>query len=138
MSFPSSLRILVVDDERDHVLTVMMVLRRAGHEVRGAYSGKDGLRVAAEFDPDVVILDIVMPDISGYDVAREIRKSQGPTRPFLIGVSGVHKQGSDVVLSEMVGFNHYVTKPYDFATILRLIAPLQQANATPNPANRAA
>jgi DNA-binding response OmpR family regulator len=97
----SPLRILVADDERDTVLTLVALLRDEGHEVRGLYRGADVLRALEDFDPDVVLLDIAMPDMSGYEVAQEIRRKYGLVRPRLIAISGRYKQGSDKVLAEI-------------------------------------
>jgi DNA-binding response OmpR family regulator len=117
------LRILVADDERDTVLTLMMVLRDEGHDVRGVYKGSDVLIAVNAFDPDAVLLDINMPGLSGYEVARLIRSKYGDSRPLLIAIS-VHKQGADRVLAEIVGFNHHIAKPYDTGSLLALLAPL--------------
>lgn len=126
---PRPLRIVVADDDRDTVLTLMMVLRHEGHEVRGVYRGSDVLRHVKDFDPDVVLADIKMPDFSGYEVARAIREQYGEKRPLLIGISGVYKKGSDKILGELAGFNHYLTKPYEPSDVLRLIAPLRYPQA---------
>lgn len=82
-----------------------------------------------DFDPDVVILDIDMPGLSGWEVARTIRARRGNDRPLLIGVSGEYKQGSDRILSSILGFNHYLLKPYQFSDLLGLIAPLRYPDA---------
>jgi DNA-binding response OmpR family regulator len=121
---PRPLRILIADDDRDAVLTLMMVLRHEGHEVRGVYKGIDVLRSLADFAPDAVILDIYMPELNGYDVARGIA-SRLRQMPLMIGVSGVYKGGSDRILAELTGFDHYLTKPYDPSDVLRLLAPLR-------------
>ena len=121
---PRPLRILIADDDRDAVLTLMMVLRHEGHEVRGVYKGIDVLRLLEEFEPDAVIVDIHMPELNGYDVARGIA-SKRRHMPLMIGVSGVYKKGSDRILAELTGFDHYLTKPYDPSDVVRLLAPLR-------------
>jgi DNA-binding response OmpR family regulator len=121
MTNPGSLRIIVADDERDSVLTLTMLLRDQGHEVRGPYRGSDVLQAVEDFDPDVVLLDIAMPDRSGYEVAQEIRRKHGLVRPRLIAISGRYKQGSDKVLAEIVGFNHHLAKPYEPNALLALL-----------------
>src|ERR1051325_9628599 len=70
---PRSLRILVVDDDRDAVLSVMMLLREEGHEARGLHNGNDVMAALRDFEADVVLLDIGLPDRNGYDVARQVR-----------------------------------------------------------------
>ena len=122
-SAPRSLRIIVADDDRDSVLTLMMLLREEGHEVRGVYSGRQVMGHVLDFDPDVVLLDIAMPELSGWEVARTIRARRGADRPLLIGISGEYKQGSDKVLAQILGFNHYLVKPYAPAELLALLAP---------------
>lgn len=122
---PRPLRIVVADDDRDTVLTLKMVLRHEGHEVRGVYRGSDVLKHVKEFDPDVVLADINMPELNGYEVARAVRSQYGDKRPLLIAISGVYKKDSDKILGQLAGFDHYLTKPYEPSDILRLIAPLR-------------
>jgi DNA-binding response OmpR family regulator len=121
---PRSLRIIVADDDRDQVLTLMMLLRDEGHEVRGIYSGSHVLPSIRELDPDVVLLDIALPDKSGYQIAEEIRKRPRGQRLLLVGISGKYKQSSDKILAQLNGFDHYLVKPFDPAALLALLAPL--------------
>jgi DNA-binding response OmpR family regulator len=116
------LRILVADDARDTVFTLMQLLRDDGHDTRGVYKGGDVMPLLESFDPDVVLLDIAMPDASGWDVARDIRRRCGESRPLLIAISGLYKQSADQILGTMAGFNYFVAKPYDPAALLRLIS----------------
>ena len=122
---PRSLCIVVADDDRDTVLTLTMVLRHEGHDVLAAFNGQQVLDTVLKNDTDVVLLDIVLPDLSGYEVARKIIARHGDRRPMLIGISGKYKKGSEKILSEIVGFDHYLTKPYEPSEVLRLIAPLR-------------
>jgi DNA-binding response OmpR family regulator len=121
---PRSLRILVADDERDTVLTLAMILRDEGHEVQGVYTGSGVLPLMREFDPDVALLDIALPEKSGFELAKEIRKRPRGQRVLLIGISGQYKLGSDKILADITGFDHYLVKPFDPAALLALIAPL--------------
>jgi DNA-binding response OmpR family regulator len=116
------LRILVADDARDTVFTLMQLLRDDGPDTRGVYKGGDVMPLLESFDPDVVLLDIAMPDASGWDVARDIRRRCGESRPLLIAISGLYKQSADQILGTMAGFNYFVAKPYDPAALLRLIS----------------
>jgi DNA-binding response OmpR family regulator len=102
----------------------MMVLRQEGHETRGVYRGSDVLKSISEFEPDAILLDINLPDADGYQLARAIKDSRGKP-PLLIGISGVYMKGSDKVLAELVGFDHYLTKPYEPSDVLTLLAPLR-------------
>jgi two-component system OmpR family response regulator len=128
-SAPRQLRILVADDDRDSVLTLMMLLRDEGHEVRGVYNGQQALKAVLDFEPHAVLLDIALPDLSGWEVARRIRQRNTGKGPMLIGLSGEYKQGADRILSEIIGFDHYVLKPYDIQALLGLLAPLTLPDA---------
>jgi diguanylate cyclase (GGDEF)-like protein len=114
-------RILLADDERDTLLTLMELLRQEGYEVRGVYRGGDVTPAMQEFDPDVVLIDIAMPDRSGWDVAREIRAKHGPDRPVLVAISGVYRQAEDQVIGKMGGFNYYLVKPCDPNVLFNLL-----------------
>lgn len=115
-----SLRILIADDDRDSALTLSLLLRQEGHDVRSVHSGREVMTAARDFDPDVVLLDIAMPLLSGWEVARMIREQFG-RRVTLIGISGKYNHSADNILSERVGFDHYVLKPYDPQTLITLI-----------------
>lgn len=121
---PRQLRIIVADDDRDQVITLMTLLRDEGHDVWGLYRGKDLLQAVKDFRPDVMLLDIQLPDASGFEIAEKIRAHYGERKPLLIAISGVYNKGSDRILCELVGFDHHLTKPFAFDTLLRLIAPL--------------
>jgi DNA-binding response OmpR family regulator len=128
-SAPRSLRIIVADDERDTVLTLSMILRDEGHDVQGVHKGSRVLPLLREVDPDVVLLDIALPEKNGYEIAEEIRKHPRGQRVLLIGISGRYKQASDKVLADLKGFDHYLVKPFDPAALLALLAPLTWPNA---------
>ena len=128
-SAPRALRILVADDDRDSVLTLVMLLREEGHEVRGVYSSRQVMGQVIDFDPDAVLLDIAMPELSGWEVARTIRARRGAERPLLIGISGEYKQGADRVLAQILCFHHYLVKPYAPAELLALLAQLREPSA---------
>ena len=119
-----TLRLVVADDDLDTVLTLMMLLRDEGHEVRGVHSAAEVLKLVNAFHPDAVLLDIGMPNLSGWELARRIRERLA-RRPMLIAISGQYKEGADKILAQIVGFDHYVVKPYDPAALLRLLAPLK-------------
>ena len=122
---PRSLRIIVADDDRDSVLTLMMVLRHEGHEVQGVYKGGDVLKALQEFEPDAAFVDVYMPDISGYEVARAIRSTRAGEKMLLVAISGVYRSGAHAVLGTRAGFDHYLTKPYQPSDVLRILAPLR-------------
>ena len=115
------LRILVADDERDQVATLAAILQDEGHEVREVYRGSEVLRIARDFDPDVALIDIGMPGMTGYDVARELRQEYGQQRPLLVAVTG-WKQSSDRILAKLAGFDHHLAKPFESTALLDLLA----------------
>src|SRR5574342_539572 len=83
-----ALRLIVADDERDTVVTLTQILWDDGHSVFGAYKGSDVIASVKKDRPDAVILDIDMPGLSGYSVAREIREIFGERAPLLVAISG--------------------------------------------------
>ena len=102
-----------------------MLLREEGHETKAVHSGRSVMRAIIDFDPDVVIMDIHLPELSGWEAARRVRQQRGHGRPMIIGISGEYKQGADRILSEIIGFNHYLVKPYTISDLSRLIEPLR-------------
>ena len=123
-------RILVVDDNADAAESLGMLLEVRGDEVRVAYDGLEALGVEAEFHPAVVLLDIGMPRLSGYDVAKRIRLARGDA-VLMIAITG-WGQEDDRQRARDAGFNHHFTKPVDFETLLALIdreAPRRSSHA---------
>jgi DNA-binding response OmpR family regulator len=118
------LRVLIADDHHDAVLTLMSILRHEGFDTRGVYRGNDVLPAAKAFAPDAVLLDITMPDMSGYDVARALRELHGDNGIVLIAVTA-WKQHSDKLLARMVGFNHHFAKPYDVQAIIDVLSAIK-------------
>jgi CheY-like chemotaxis protein len=113
-------RILVADDDKDTVTTLTALLREEGYAVRGVHRGAEVLDAVFNFAPDVVLLDIGMPQMSGYDVARTLRERYGSARPALIAVTG--RAGDfDRRQARAAGFEHHVAKPYEPRALLRLI-----------------
>jgi CheY-like chemotaxis protein len=107
-----ALRVLVADDVPDTVTSLLELLRDEGHEVRGVYRGKDVVDAVCEFSPDVVLLDIGMPGMDGYEVARTLRDRYGSARPMLFAVTARSKD-SDRLMSRLAGFDRHISKPYD-------------------------
>ncbi|HKU47808.1 MAG TPA: response regulator [Burkholderiales bacterium] len=116
-------RILVADDDADTVLSLTALLRDEGYEVRGVHRGAEVLQAIFHFAPDVVLLDIGMPQMSGYDVARTLRERYGSARPALIAVTGRTAE-ADRQQARAAGFEHHVGKPYEPRALLRLIGEL--------------
>jgi len=104
-------RILVVDDNEDAALSLAMMLDVMGYEVRTAHDGLEAVRAADEFHPEVALLDIGLPHMSGYDVARHIRGNRGP-EVLLVAITG-WGTADDVRRAKEAGFDHHFTKPAD-------------------------
>jgi DNA-binding response OmpR family regulator len=106
------LRTLVVDDFQDAALVTQMLLEMQGHTCRIAVSGGEALMVATEFDPELVILDLGLPDISGFEVARTLRARWGGKPLYLAAVTGWGDQQTRI-RALAAGFDQHVLKPTD-------------------------
>ncbi len=129
-------RVLVADDNRDAAETLAELLRLQGHEVRIAYDGEGALSAFAEFAPEVVLLDIGMPGMSGNEVAQRIRRMPQGSGTVLVAVTG-WGQEKDKNLAFAAGFDHHLTKPIDLARLRSLLeeptAQVVAADAGPGP-----
>lgn len=105
-------RILIVDDNVDAADTLGLLLSLSGHEVAVAHGGRQALTLCREKLPAIAIIDIGMPDISGYDVARAIRREAQGRVVFLMALTG-RAQSDDVARAREAGFDHHLTKPAD-------------------------
>jgi CheY-like chemotaxis protein len=120
------LRVLIADDDRDGAKVLAALLELEGYEVRSVHGGQEALDTAREFRPHVVLLDIGMPKITGYEAARRLRQRYGDDCPVLIALTG-WKQASDRILASLAGFDHHVAKPYEPADLIKLLAKLPRA-----------
>jgi PAS domain S-box-containing protein len=116
-----ALRILVTDDNVDAAVTLSMLLEMEGHAVTVAHDGRQALQMAAQCLPDVVFLDIGLPDMSGHDVARGLRQIAGLERCTIVAVSGWGAQ-EDLARSSAAGFDAHFTKPVDSSRVLGYLA----------------
>jgi PAS domain S-box-containing protein len=123
----SRCRILVVDDNQDAADSLAMVLRMMGNETHTAHDGLEAVGAAAVFRPDVVLLDIGLPKLNGFEAGRRIREQQG-NRVVLIALTG-WGQDEDRRRSREAGFDHYLTKPVEFEALQRLLADVEKAKA---------
>ncbi len=114
-------RILVVDDNRDSAETLAMLLTLMGHEVDTAYDGLEAVGQAQTFRADVILLDIGMPRLNGYEAARRIREQHGQRSPRLVALTG-WGQEQDRRRSEEAGFDAHLVKPVDTAALTKLLA----------------
>jgi len=115
------LRVLVVDDNVDTVLSFSMLLKASGHDVFTANDGLSAVQVASETRPDVVLLDIGLPGINGYEVAKRIRQQPGGEAVVLIALTG-YGQDTDRQLSAQAGFNHHLVKPARLEQVKEILA----------------
>jgi signal transduction histidine kinase len=113
-------RILVVDDNGDAADSLALLLSIAGHATRTARDGPQALAAAEEFRPEVVILDLGLPGIDGYEMARRLRERYGPDAPLLVALTG-YGQEEDRRRSHEAGFDHHVVKPPDLAILESLL-----------------
>jgi PAS domain S-box-containing protein len=113
-------RVLVVDDNVDGAESLAMLMALDGHETRTAHTGPDALAAAQRFHPDVVLLDIGLPGMSGYEVARHIREDLDLPQPLLIALTGWGSVDDRRRASE-AGFDHHMVKPVDSAVLDRLL-----------------
>jgi signal transduction histidine kinase/ActR/RegA family two-component response regulator len=120
MPASEGLRILVADDVADSLQSLGIGLRLLGHEVRMAANGNAALELATQFRPQMAILDIGMPGLDGYQVARRIRGESWGKDMLLVALTG-WGQREDVQRALDAGFDHHMTKPADFAILTRLI-----------------
>jgi PAS domain S-box-containing protein len=121
----SSLRILVVDDNRDGADSLATMLRLMGHDTRTAYDGQEGVEAAGTFHPEVVLLDIGLPRLDGYQACRRIREQAGGRQVVLVAITG-WGQGEDKRRAAEAGFNHHLTKPVDPADLEKLLSGLKR------------
>lgn len=118
-----SLRLVLIDDNEDGLESLAMLLQSAGCDVHTATDGHSGLKLALSVRPDAVLLDIGLPDMSGYDVARHIRQHETSTRMLLIAVSGWGQQ-EDKRAAYEAGFDQHITKPVDFKELISLLGSI--------------
>jgi two-component system, chemotaxis family, CheB/CheR fusion protein len=118
------LRVLVVDDNVDSADSMALLLGIWEHEVVTAHDGPSGLQLAQSFQPEVVFLDIGLPRMSGYQVARELRKLPGLSNVLLVAVTG-YGQDEDKRKSREAGFDHHLMKPVDPDEIQAILASVQ-------------
>jgi DNA-binding response OmpR family regulator len=112
-------RVLLVDDDRSMTEACAILLSLDGHECRSAHTGLEALEVALEFEPDIVVLDLQLPELSGFEVARALRARAGLRRLYLAAVSG--RDVDDVALLREAGFDEHILKPVDASALKAII-----------------
>jgi PAS domain S-box-containing protein len=117
----AALRLLLVDDSVDAATLLSMVLEADGYDVRVAHEAKHALEVAAQFKPEIVLLDLGLPGMDGFQLAQEMRKQTATANALLIAVTG-YGQAADRLRSQEAGFDHHLVKPVSAEEIQRVIA----------------
>jgi CheY-like chemotaxis protein/anti-sigma regulatory factor (Ser/Thr protein kinase) len=120
-----SLRVLVVDDNVDAARTLGMLLQASGHDVRTIYDGLTVLGAALDYRPNVVLLDIGLPGLDGFEVAKRLRQQPVLSSVVLVAMTG-YGQGADRQRSLEAGFNHHLVKPADFRQVQRVLATVPE------------
>jgi two-component system phosphate regulon response regulator PhoB len=118
-------RILIIEDERGLTQALEYSLQREGYDVAVAHDGQEGLRKAQTLLPDVVILDLMLPGLSGLDVCRELRSGER-TRSLPILILTARAEETDQVVGFTMGADDYVTKPFNTKVLLQRIKALQR------------
>jgi signal transduction histidine kinase len=116
-------RVLVVDDNVDAAESVAMVLKIAGHEVRMAHSGPEAVTSVERFEPEIVVLDIGLPGMNGYEVAQQLRSGDDAHKPVLVALTG-YGQDEDRARAHDAGFDHHLTKPVEPTALMDLFGRL--------------
>ena len=123
-----SLRVLVVDDNVDTVTTLAMLVQESGHDVRTAYDGSAVLEAALDYRPNVVLLDIGLPGLNGFEVAKQLRQQPALQNVVLVAMTGYGRE-SDRQRSQEAGFDHHLVKPGDFGKVLQILATVSELPA---------
>ena len=127
-----SKRILIVEDEKNIVDILSFNLTREGYDTMEALDGKTGLQLALEQDPDLILLDLMLPEMNGFDVCRSLRE-QGKTTPVIMLTA--REEETDKVLGLELGADDYITKPFSMRELLaRVKANIRRSDMAPPPA----
>ena len=121
------LRVLVVDDNVDAAVTLGLLLKASGHDVRTAHDGVAAVQAVLDYRPSVVVLDIGLPGMDGYEVAKRIRQDPMLKHVVLVALTG-YGQELDRETSEQAGFNHHLVKPARFAQLQKILATVAVAD----------
>jgi signal transduction histidine kinase/CheY-like chemotaxis protein len=127
---PAKCRVLVVDDNTDVANSLAMVLQISGHEVHVTYDGHSALDAADAFNPEIILLDIGLPGMDGYEVAGRLRLRPGLENTLLVALSG-YGQTEDQRRSREAGFHHHLVKPVDPERLPELFTSLRKRIAEP-------
>ncbi len=126
----NAFRILVVDDNVDSAISMAMLLRMSGNETRIAHDGEAALQMADSFKPDLVLLDIGLPKLDGYEVARRIRSQPWGSGMHLVAVTG-WGQDEDRRNTAQAGFDLHMVKPVDLESLDKLMTRMRASPRSP-------
>jgi len=121
-------RLLIVDDLKDSADSLAMLLELMGHEVHTAYNGEDAVAAAVKYEPEVILLDIGMPKVNGYDTCRLLRQRLSGRHVFVIALTG-WGQEDDRARSREAGFDRHIVKPVEAENLSRLLDELYTSRA---------
>ena len=113
-------KILIVDDEQDIVESIKFVLESYNYTCYCAYNGEDGLKLAREIMPDLIILDVMMPRINGYKISR-LLKFDKKYKDIPILMVTARSQEEDKLIGEETGADEYITKPFDLDDVVKVV-----------------
>jgi two-component system CheB/CheR fusion protein len=122
---PLSLRVLVVEDDPDSAQTLALLLELWGYEVAVAIDGPDALDAAPTFQPDVVFLDLALPGMDGYEVARQLRRLPGMAASLVAAITGYGHE-ADIRRCEEAGVDCHFLKPVEPAVLRELLAEAEE------------
>jgi DNA-binding response OmpR family regulator len=120
-------KVLVADDEENIVITLEFLMEQAGYDVRIAHNGKEALEQVAAFQPDLVLLDVMMPSISGYDVCQRVRENPDWQDIKIIMLTAKGRE-AEITKGLALGANSYVTKPFSTKELLAEVQRILEDN----------
>jgi CheY-like chemotaxis protein len=120
---PKDYLILIVDDSEDSLILFSLDLQQQGYRVVTAFNGEQAVRIATQTCPDVILMDIQMPELDGFGAARKIRESETLKSVPIIAITALGTEGFQKAASD-VGFNAYLTKPFDLDKMHELLRSL--------------
>ena len=123
---------LIVDDNLDAVTTMKLLLEIRGFEAATAANGPEALRLLPEFLPDVILLDIGLPGMDGYEIARRVRRMETGEEVKIIATTG-YAHDEDRQLATEAGFDYHLTKPVNFKTLEELLNRIRAARRDRSP-----
>jgi signal transduction histidine kinase/DNA-binding response OmpR family regulator len=123
-------RVFLIDDNRDATQTLAMLLRQQGFDVHTAFDGRTALQIVPKVRPDIVLLDIGLPEMNGYEIARRLRQQPALSDVLLVALTG-YSQEEDRRRAREAGFDHFFVKPIDVQAVASLLATTAEAVSVP-------